>query len=90
MITAYEIPTNPTCRAFRNIKGKLYPAVSFDSGADGWQIAAVFRNGPSGDFLFQGSYDGPNTLERPKLPELLDDYSDNYSDDDYSASEDSA
>ena len=67
---------NPIGRAFKHIRGKLYPAVSFASNEEGCQIAAVFRDGRSSDFLFQGPYDGPDTLEPPKGLETPEDDSD--------------
>ena len=67
---------NPIGLAFKYIAGKLYPAVSFATYAEGWHIAAVFRDGPSSDFLFQGPYDGPDTLKPPQELETPENDSD--------------
>ncbi|RMJ19326.1 hypothetical protein CDV36_000971 [Fusarium kuroshium] len=54
-------------RAFENIRGKLYPAVCFDTGGVDWQIRATFHDGQSDGFMFKGPYDGNDTLEPSKL-----------------------
>lgn len=54
-----------TGRAFTNIRGKLYPAISMDITQEGWEISAVFpdEDGKSTEFLFRGDYDSNETLE---------------------------
>ncbi|RYP53074.1 hypothetical protein DL768_001851 [Monosporascus sp. mg162] len=56
-------------RAFMDIRGKLYPAVSMDITQKGWEISAVFpgKDGKSADFMFQGDYES-ETLT-PVVPE---------------------
>ncbi|KAI0403546.1 ankyrin repeat-containing domain protein [Xylaria palmicola] len=52
-------------RAFQDIRGKLYPAISFDIGVLGWEIDAVFpdKNGECPDFAFKGDLEDPDTLK---------------------------
>jgi len=52
-------------RAFRDIKGKLYPSVCFDVAIEGGAIEATFRDDDLKEFLFKGPYDGETTLEEP-------------------------
>ncbi|RYP42216.1 hypothetical protein DL767_000380 [Monosporascus sp. MG133] len=46
-------------RAFMDIRGKLYPAVSMVITQKGWEISAVFpgKDGKCADFMFQGDYE---------------------------------
>ncbi|KUJ15363.1 uncharacterized protein LY89DRAFT_110786 [Mollisia scopiformis] len=54
-------------RAFQDIRGKLYPAVSMDITQEGWEITAVFpgKDGTSPDFIFQGDLESSETLAPP-------------------------
>ncbi|KAI1264423.1 concanavalin A-like lectin/glucanase domain-containing protein [Xylariaceae sp. FL1019] len=54
-------------QAFTDIRGKLYPAVSFNFRDKGWRVSAVFpgEDGTSDDFVFKGALDGETTLIPP-------------------------
>jgi hypothetical protein len=52
-------------RAFQDVKGKLYPAVCFDTGSTGCRVSVNFRGDDHNPFLFKGPYDAPETLEPP-------------------------
>ncbi|TRX93641.1 hypothetical protein FHL15_005613 [Xylaria flabelliformis] len=56
-------------RAFTEIRGKLYPAVSFDFCEQGWRVSAVFpgEDGKSDYFMFKGDLESDTTLVSPKL-----------------------
>ncbi|KAJ8111383.1 hypothetical protein ONZ43_g5633 [Nemania bipapillata] len=51
-------------RAFTDIRGKLYPAVSMSFCEEGWRVSAVFpgEDGTSDDFVFKGDLKGEATL----------------------------
>ncbi|GAP87168.2 putative ankyrin repeat-containing domain protein [Rosellinia necatrix] len=55
-------------RAFTDIHGKLYPAVSIDFCQPGWRVTAVFpwEDGTSNDFCFKGDFKGKDTLDPPE------------------------
>ncbi|KAF1957937.1 hypothetical protein CC80DRAFT_546994 [Byssothecium circinans] len=53
-------------RAFSNVKGRLFPAVSLTTASRGWHIAAKFRPVmPGQKFRFEGPYDSPDTQRPP-------------------------
>ncbi|PQE32903.1 Ankyrin repeat-containing domain protein [Rutstroemia sp. NJR-2017a WRK4] len=58
-------------QAFKNIRGKLYPAISMDITQKDCEITAVFPNadGKSPAFEFQGDYDISETLTPPTIEE---------------------
>jgi hypothetical protein len=53
-------------QAFYNIRGKVYPAVSFDIRQPGWEISAVFpgADGTSTDFAFRGNLQDSELVEK--------------------------
>ncbi|KAH8802522.1 putative ankyrin repeat-containing protein [Xylogone sp. PMI_703] len=58
-------------RAFEDIRGKLYPAVSMDITQKGWEIRATFpdSNGTSPHFKFKGDFESSETLRPPVIEE---------------------
>ncbi|KAI1115417.1 ankyrin repeat-containing domain protein [Nemania sp. NC0429] len=62
-------------RAFTNIQGRLYPAVSIDTRMAGYTVTARFWNNEAGAnklFKFQGPYDSPRTQESVEQGDDID------------------
>ncbi|KAF2874322.1 ankyrin repeat-containing domain protein [Massariosphaeria phaeospora] len=55
-------------RAFSNVRGKLFPAVTMDATSPGCQISAKFWSDRENDFCYKGELDAPATLEPPVNP----------------------
>ncbi|KAI1320045.1 hypothetical protein F5Y16DRAFT_405746 [Xylariaceae sp. FL0255] len=55
-------------RAFTEIRGKLYPAVSMNRASVGWRITAKFpeEDGKSDAFVFKGDFKSEETLVAPQ------------------------
>ncbi|KAG8406447.1 hypothetical protein J3458_021279 [Metarhizium acridum] len=52
-------------KAFTDIKGKLYPAVSVDECMVGSRVSTKFWVGETTNFMYKGSLTAPGTLTRP-------------------------
>ncbi|KAK9442279.1 Ankyrin repeat-containing domain protein [Metarhizium brunneum] len=53
-------------KAFTDVKGKLYPAVSVDECMVGSQVSTKFWDGETTNFMYKGSLTAPETLARPE------------------------